>query len=211
MSQSIISQQEQMQLKPFDETILVVKRLHFFKGDVAWQGLRKVDFNHYLHIIDHKKEFHPRSIMEKDLVYKQIIPYLVFMHKDKIFLMQRQSTASEHCLRNKFTRGSGGHIRKEDMIDHSLFSWARREFYEEVSYVGEYTIESLGIINDDSSDVGKVHIGFVLLLKGNTDAIAVKSELKSGRLVSFDECLQQRDSMESWSQLVIDELARTKV
>src|SRR3989304_10202682 len=92
--------QQQKHLQPQDEHILVVKRNHLFP-DAAWQGLQQVDFTNWLNIIQERKEFLPRSIMETDPTYKQIIPYLVFAHDDKYFLMQRKSDASEARLRNK--------------------------------------------------------------------------------------------------------------
>lgn len=190
-----------------DEHILVVRRAHLFASEPhAWHGLKKVNFDDYLHIINHRKEFHPRSLMEVDPVYKQIIPYLIFEHDNRYFLMQRKSDASESRLRNKLTLGIGGHIRQEDMAQDSLFAWALREFHEEVNYAGNVKVEPLGIINDDSNDVGKVHIGFALLLRGDSSDISVKSELKSGTLVSLDDCRMQKESMESWSQFVIDSL-----
>jgi|SRR5690606_29440038 len=201
---------QQTTIPKTDEHILVVKRTHLFPtGD--WHGLKSVDFAHYLHIIDHKKEFHPRSVMETNETYKQIIPYLVFEHNHRYFLMQRQSHASESRLQNKLTLGIGGHIRKEDMTENSLFAWATREFHEEVDYTGNLTVKPLGIINDDSNDVGKVHIGFVFLLNGNFDTITVKSELKSGSLVSLDQCIEQKECMESWSQFIVDFLQHTTV
>src|SRR5579863_595823 len=136
-------QQQQPIIQKQDELILVVKRSHLFpSGD--WQGLQAHDFDHYTHIIDHKKEFHPRSLMETDPTYKQIIPYLVFEHDSNYFLMQRKADASETRLRNKRTLGIGGHIRQEDMIDNSLYNWATREFHEEVSYAGNLTVQPLG-------------------------------------------------------------------
>ena len=143
--------------------------------------------------------------MEVDPAYKQIIPYLVFEHNNNYFLMQRRSTASETRLRNKLTLGIGGHIRQEDMEqENSLFAWATREFHEEVDYAGKLTVTPLGILNDDSDDVGKVHIGFVFLLSGDSSNIAIKSELKSGVLVPLSECIAQYELMESWSQFVVD-------
>src|SRR5216684_3696302 len=127
--QKIISSQSQTMVH--DEQILVVRRSHIFAQDAAWHGLKEVNFDHYLHIINHRKEFHPRSLMEVDPVYKQIIPYLIFEHDNHYFLMQRKSDASESRLRNKLTLGIGGHIRQEDMIENSLFAWALREFHEE--------------------------------------------------------------------------------
>lgn len=201
-------QKQQQNPQTHDELILVVPRTDIFAHTQAWHGLQEVDFAHYLQIIDNKKEFLPRSIMETDPSYKQIIPYLVYAHGDKYFLMQRKSDASESRLRNKLTLGIGGHIRQEDMNDTNLFSWALREFHEEVDYKGNLNVKPLGILNDDSNDVGKVHIGFVLLLEGDSPDISIKSELKSGVLVSLDECYAQRDMMESWSQFVVDFLRR---
>lgn len=200
-------QKQEQNLQTHDELILVVPRSDIFAHTQAWHGLQEVDFTHYLQIIDNKKEFLPRSIMETDPSYKQIIPYLVYAHDGKYFLMQRKSDASESRLRNKLTLGIGGHIREEDVRDNSLFSWALREFHEEVNYSGNLNIKPLGIVNDDSIEVGKMHIGFVLLLEGDSADISIKSELKSGVLVSLDECHAQRDMMETWSQFIVDFLA----
>jgi predicted NUDIX family phosphoesterase len=203
MTQVNIAQQQNV--SSHDENILVVKRSHLFAADgQAWHGLKEVDFEHYLHIINQHKEFHPRIMMEVDQSYKQIIPYLIFEHNNHYFLMQRKSDASEARLRNKLTLGIGGHIRQEDMGEDSLFAWATREFHEEVEYAGNLTVKPLGILNDDSNDVGKVHIGFVFLLSGDSSAISIKSELKSGVLVPLAECIAQKECMESWSQFVVD-------
>lgn len=202
----INTQQEQI-IQKHDEHILVVERDNLFRNTPAWSGLQEVDFDYYIQVINEKKQFLPRSLMETDFGYKQIIPYLIFTHENKYFLMQRRATASETRLANKLTLGIGGHIRQEDMTDDSLFTWALREFHEEVNYAGNLSVKPLGILNDDSNDVGKVHIGFVLLLQGDSADISIKSELKSGALLSLSECLEQRESMESWSKFVIDFLA----
>jgi predicted NUDIX family phosphoesterase len=204
MSQITTLQQQQKPLH--DEHILVVRRAHLFTTQESWHGLQDVDFDYYMHIINHRKEFHPRSVMETNPTYKQIIPYLIFTHDNKYFLMQRKSDASEARLRNKLTLGIGGHIREEDLKEDSLVGWAMREFHEEVHYAGNLKVQPLGIINDDSNDVGKVHIGFAFLLIGDSSEISVKSELKSGELVSLDDCRIQKESMESWSQFVVDAL-----
>lgn len=202
-----VNTQQQQTTQIHDELILVVPRDNLFAHTAAWHGLQEVDFDQYLEIINNTKEFLPRSLMETDPTYKQIIPYLIFTHGGKYFLMQRKSDASESRLRNKLTLGIGGHIRQEDMVKSSLFAWALREFHEEVDYAGTLNVKPLGILNDDSNDVGKVHIGFVLLLEGDSGDISIKSELKSGALLSLDECFAQRECMETWSQFTIDFLA----
>lgn len=188
-----------------DELILVVKQRYLFP-DGSWNGLQAVDMQDYLHCIKMHQEFHPRSLMETDPTYKQIIPYLIFKHKDRYFLMERHAKASEQRLKSKLTLGVGGHIRKEDMTTNSLFDWARREFHEEVDYTGSFAIKPLGILNDDSNDVGKVHVGFVFLLDGDNGNITVKSELKSGILATKKECLAVQDRMETWSQMILEQL-----
>jgi predicted NUDIX family phosphoesterase len=194
---------------PYDEHILVVKRAKLFpKG--SWQGLRHVNGSEYLTIIDKEKEFLPRSLMESDVTYKQIIPYLIFTHKDTYFLMQRQAQATEQRLKNKYTLGIGGHIRQEDLTSNNIVEWAQREFEEEVDYQGSYTVEPLGILNDDSNPVGQVHVGFVFLLKGDSNIIEVKSELKSGQLLTFADCQPYYDSMETWSQITLDFIRSTR-
>lgn len=189
------------------EQILVVKRDYLFPQG-AWNGLKTLNFDHYLHIINHKKEFRPRAVMEQDATYKQIIPYLIFSYDKQFFLMQRRSDASEKRLASKLTLGIGGHIRQEDMEHNSIFEWARREFHEEVEYNGNFAIQPIGIINDDTSDVGKVHIGFAFLLIGDSSDIRVKSELKSGELITLEECKQLSGQMESWSQYAMLQLEK---
>jgi predicted NUDIX family phosphoesterase len=185
-----------------DENILVVKRTELFRNEPAWTGLKEVDFDNYLEIIQTHQEFLPRSVMETNPAYKQIIPYLVFEHNNHYFLMQRRSNATETRLQNKYSLGIGGHIRQEDMSTNSLFDWARREFHEEVEYTGSFTITPLGILNDDSNEVGKVHIGFVFLVHGDSAEIKVKSELKSGELLSVQALQGFFNTMESWTQHV---------
>jgi len=188
-----------------DERILVVRREHLFPTN-AWHGMQIGDFTHFQTIIDIHKEFHWRSAMEQDPTFKQIIPYLIFQHQDRYFLMQRRADASAQALQNKFSLGIGGHIRQEDMIHNSIFDWAQREFHEEVNYRGSVTIQPLGVINDDSSPIGQVHIGFALLLIGDSPDISIKDEHKSGSLVTLDACISFYDRMETWSQFVINTL-----
>ncbi len=200
--------------KKTDEKILVVPRADLFPEKTI-QGFARLDVDHYQELIEEKKQFLWRSKMEVDPTYKQIIPYLVFTHDNKYFLMQRSGKASEARLQNKYSLGIGGHIRQDDMTllrqgfegqEGSIMDWARREFAEEINYDGSFEVEALGLLNDERDSVGQVHTGFVFLLKGDSDAISVKSELAHGKLATLQECLQAYDAMESWSKMVFDYL-----
>lgn len=187
-----------------NENILVVPRIKLFPNE-AFQGLSTTATKTVLETIADHKEFKLRPAMEEDPSYKQIIPYLIFKYQDHYFLMQRKSTSSEQRLKNKYSLGIGGHMRQEDMGQAAtIFDWAKREFEEEIDYSGNLTISTLGVLNDDSNPVGQVHLGLVLLLEGDSADIKVRSELKSGQLVTAIECLDYYQDLESWSQIIFD-------
>jgi predicted NUDIX family phosphoesterase len=201
------SSQKQMPVfnKTKDEKILVVstKKLFCFE---AFHGIKKVDFESYQKTIDTHKKFLWRSDMETNENYKQIIPYLIFNYQDKYFLMQRKNNSSEVRLQNKCSLGIGGHIRKEDLQKTSILGWAEREFHEEVSYNGSLKIEPIGVLNDDSDEVGRVHLGLVFLLRGDSKSITIKDEHHSGTLLTLQECKQFYNQMEQWSRMVFKHL-----
>ena len=185
-----------------DEHILVVKRDLIFQYEQPWHGLKQCDYDWYLWAIEHYGQFNSRIAMENDPQYKQIIPYLVFTHEDRVFMVERTSTASEQRLASKLSIGIGGHIRQEDILGSTIFDWASREFHEEVSYNDSFTFEPLGIVNDDTNSVGQVHLGFVFLVRGTTPNITIKSELKQGQLVPY-AAITDLERLEPWSQMVL--------
>ncbi len=183
------------------EDIVVVKRDILFP-DGAWSGFKPCALDAYEDIVREHGECKERSTVEDDPSYKQIIPYVVFEHNNLYFLMQRKDDASEARLREKFSLGIGGHVRKEDLAEPTVAAWAQREFHEEVAYNGTITFEHFGVLNDESTSVGRVHVGLVLLAHGTSDSIAIKSEHKHGMLASRAQCTLYVDRMEPWSSLV---------
>jgi predicted NUDIX family phosphoesterase len=196
-------QQQQAVIQKHAEEILVVPRTTLI-DQKSWHGIKPIDMQELMKLITAHKEFHPRYLMEEDERYKQIIPYLIFMHNEHIFLMQRHAQATEKRLQNKYTIGIGGHIRKEDLEGQSIIDWARREFEEEVSYTNTLSITPIGLLNDDTNPVGRVHIGVVFLLQGTSDQIAIKSELAQGTLVPLSDYSLYQERLETWSQLAWD-------
>jgi predicted NUDIX family phosphoesterase len=186
------------------ENILVVQRHKIF-GNQAFNGIEKLSINSYLDIIKSNMEFKPRYLMEEDLAFKQVIPYIVFQANNKIFVVQRQNNASEQRLKNKFSIGIGGHIRITDVHSHSIIDWAKREFHEEVIFEDHFDAQIIGLVNDESDFVGKVHIGVVILMVSQSENIRIRSELKSGQLVDIQDLYKYVDDMENWSQIIIKE------
>ncbi len=193
----------------FCEDVLVVPRSMILPpvGE-AFLGISGEDSDLLYACIKQHSCFMDRASAENDERYKQIIPYFVFHIYNKLFVMQRSNNANEKRLAGKLTLGIGGHVRAEDIQQEgSLFDWGLREFSEEVAYAGSLRGELLGFINDDTNAVGRVHLGAVFLLHGDSQEIAIRSELVSGTLIEFPECLLKKEAMESWSSLVCDALA----
>ena len=106
-----------------------------------------------------------------------------------------------------YSLGIGGHINKRDLAGHGgLISWAKREFEEEIDYQGKYKCEFLGLLNHDANDIGLVHAGLVIKIRGDSNNISIKDEHKSGELVTLDEAGKHYKQMETWSQLVYEHL-----
>jgi len=194
-------------LNKMEESVLVVKRSVLEKHDlVNHQGIKNVALASVEKSIVNDYEYLKRGIAEDSVSYKQIIPYIVFKHQESYFLMQRSSKASEKRLANNYSLGIGGHLRKEDIDFKRIHEWGMREFKEEVAYCGTGKMQFLGVLNDDSTEVGKVHLGLVFIYEAASSDIRVRSELKSGVLATKTDIIGLFDMLESWSQMVITAL-----
>lgn len=182
---------------------MVVSRNDLFSIG-GWHGLRTENLEKYIRIIYKNYKFISRSNAEEDPSWQQIIPYLVFENNSKIFVMQRKGTHTDQRLANKISLGIGGHINKSDIGSKSIMQWAKREFEEEVDFDGKYITEFLGLINDDSNDVGLVHLGVVIKISGDSSSIQIRDEHKSGKLVALQSLSKDYKNMETWSQIVYD-------
>ena len=209
------------------EKVLVVRRTDIF-ADGIWHGLKTDGLAKILNTISTKHKFLPRADVEEDARWQQIIPYLIFEYQNKIFLMKRKGDHTDRRLADKYSIGVGGHINKEDVKELKssasrakrgeqrvkgegvIMDWARREFEEEVGYRGKYKLEFLGLVNDDSNDVGLVHLGLIIKLIGDSDQISVRDEHKSGSLVSLEGIGKHSKHMETWSRIVYDYLSVKK-
>ena len=190
------------------EDILVVKREILFKNHPEWNGIISCTDDFVACLLDNH-EYKDRSQMETDEKYKQIIPYFVYIYADSVFLMQRGIKGTEKRLSGKFTLGIGGHVRKSDVNEGAnLVEWGMREFREEVSYQGNYKVMPVGIINDDTNPVGRVHMGLVYIIQGDSQKIAIKDELAWGELVSCKTIVDYYDRLEPWSQMIFDTILK---
>jgi predicted NUDIX family phosphoesterase len=159
-------------------------------------------------------QFRPRSQVEEDPSFKQLIPYCILQSvsgKDRqLFQYTRGTGQGEKRLHAKRSIGIGGHISKEDAAGADLYRCGmQRELDEEMSIDCEFSEQLIGFIYDDTTPVGRVHLGVVhLLTLANTCARARETQMVESGFCSFADVAKQRDHYETWSQLCIDQLAR---
>jgi predicted NUDIX family phosphoesterase len=192
------------------EEVLVVRRDVIFP-DGAWHGFIDSDLDRYLEVIASRHQFRRRGDVEEDPSFQQIIPYVVFRHGDRRFLTRRLKDSSEKRLRHLYSLGVGGHINREDISDvpgtDPLVEGLRREFAEEVVYEGNWTHRMIGLLNDDSNEVSRVHLAVVFEVVGDRPDISIRETGKlDGELLTLEEMKIYYLDMESWSQLIYDHL-----
>lgn len=195
-----------------DEKVLVFPRSLFEQLGV-FQGF-SADVNRYLPAILDKKNnsFQPRAQAETNPDFKQIIPYVVVTDGKSILHYVRGKKAGEQRLVAKGSIGIGGHINDED---HSLFAVGlqafqeavEREVREELSVQGSFDAKPVGLINDDSTEVGRVHFGVVHLLFRTPDKVKKNEQvITQVEFLPIEELKAKREQMESWSQLCLDNI-----
>jgi predicted NUDIX family phosphoesterase len=189
------------------EQVLCVRRDDIFP-DGAWHGFVSKDLERHQEVIRAHHFFKPRSEVEEDPSFQQIIPYVVFRNQDRYFLTHRLRASSEKRLRKQYSLGVGGHINPSDLEGGDpIADGLKREWAEEVVYDGRFEARLLGLLNDDSSPVSKVHLGVVFLVDGDSPDIAIRETTKlAGELLTLDEMRIYYLGMESWSQMVYDRL-----
>ena len=152
--------------------------------------------------------YRPRDTVEEDPSFKQLIPYCIFRYQDHVFSYTRGTDQGETRLHAKRSIGIGGHISTMDRDAGSPYHegmW--REIGEEIELDASYTESCLGLINDDETEVGKVHLGVVHIFE--LEAAKVRPREKSmieARFTQVSELVQQKDQFETWSQICLDHL-----
>jgi predicted NUDIX family phosphoesterase len=195
-----------------DEKVLVFPRSLFEQLGV-FQGF-SADVDRYLPAILDKKNnsFQPRSQAETNPNFKQIIPYVVVTDGKSVLHYVRGKKAGEQRLVSKGSIGIGGHINDED---HSLFAVGlqafqeavKREVCEELAVQGPFDAKPVGLINDDSTGVGRVHFGIVHVLFRAPEKVRKNEQvITQVEFVPIEELKARRDQMETWSQLCLDNL-----
>ena len=152
--------------------------------------------------------YRPRPEMEEDPSFKQLIPYVIFRYRDsegksRLFSYRRGKGNGEARLTSKWSIGIGGHISSIDDTENNPYrDGMRRELEEEVKIDTNYTDQCVGLINDDETEVGKVHLGVVHLFDVNEPNVASAEDvICDAEFRTVEELHSMLDQFETWSQI----------
>lgn len=186
-----------------DELVLVVPR-DVLPERCAWHGIRTDLLDGFEALVATHGRFMPRGEAEVDPRHKQVIPYLVLRDGERFFLMRRTKAGADARLHDRYSIGVGGHLNPGD---GDLLGGLRREWREEVDADFEPEFELVGLLNDDATEVGSVHLGAIYLADAGGRPVQVReTEKLEGAFAERAAVAEVVDRMESWSQLAFEAL-----
>ncbi len=201
-------------MNPPEENVLVVKRALFDQLG-SFQGLNFEPRKYLDAILSRGNNFFlPRAQAEKDPTHKQIIPYVLLTHGDKVLHYVRGKKAGEQRLVAKGSIGIGGHMNESDeslfALDEAAYrGGVEREVGEEIAINTKFDDRIVALLNDDSTEVGQVHLGIVHVFKLAEPNVEKREAMITNlAFLGKDELMARRDSLETWSQICLDSLER---
>lgn len=190
-----------------EENILVIPRPIFDRLG-SFEGLSLEPERYMAALLDPANNlFLPRSAAEQDPTHKQLIPYLVIRHGDRVLCYTRGKSGGESRLHAKMSIGIGGHINDGDthaahFDEAAYFRAVERELHEELEIPGGYRQHIVALLNDDSNEVGRVHLGVVHLIEVNSTEIRPREDaIRDIEFLTATELAPRRERLESWSQI----------
>ena len=195
------------------EEILVISR-QLFDELGSFQGI-KTDVDGYLQaILDPANNFFmDRGKAEDDPSFKQIIPYALFHHDGKYLHYTRGKSGGESRLHAQGSVGVGGHInpvdeRADPLGKATYLAGVEREIDEELNITGGHQNRIVGLLNDDSNDVGKVHLGVVHIFDLESEDVTSAEDALANLAFQSSEDLTGKfhGALETWSRFCVDEL-----
>jgi predicted NUDIX family phosphoesterase len=196
-----------------DEHVLVVPEWRFLELG-KFSGFRPFSEAAFAELLKPAHlEFRPRSLVEEDPSFKQLIPYVILEAdvdgQTALFQYTRGKGQGEARLHAKRSIGIGGHISREDVGDGSdLYRCGmQRELCEEVELNSAFQEELVGFIYDDASAVGRVHLGVVHRLRLESPHVAAREvDIADSGFRKIEELREGMERFETWSQLCLQYL-----
>jgi predicted NUDIX family phosphoesterase len=199
---------------PPNENVLVIRR-KLFDELGSFQRLNFEPEKYLKAILSRGSNFFiPRAEAESDPAYKQIIPYALVVFEKKVLHYVRGKKAGEQRLVAKGSIGIGGHMNETDeslfaMDEQGYRAGVEREVNEEIKIDTSFEDRIVALLNDDSTEVGRVHLGIVHIFKLKEPRVQKREAMITGlTFLTKEELMARRESLETWSQICLDSLER---
>jgi len=196
------------------ENVLVIRR-SLFDELGSFQGLKFAPEKYLKAILSRGSNFFiSRPEAETNPAYKQIIPYALIAFEKTVLHYVRGKKAGEQRLVAKGSIGIGGHMNETDeslfaMDEQAYRAGVEREVNEEVKIDTSFEDRIVALLNDDSTEVGRVHLGIVHIFKLKEPKVQKREAMITGlTFLTKEELLARRESLEGWSQICLDSLER---
>src|SRR5438477_3765729 len=194
------------------ENVLVIRR-SLFDELGSFQGLNFEPEKYLKAILSRGSNFYiPRPEAETNPGYKQIIPYALIAFEKTVLHYVRGKKAGEQRLVAKGSIGIGGHMNETDeslfaMDEQAYRAGVEREVNEEIKIDAPFEDRIVALLNDDTTEVGSVHLGVVHVFKLAEPKVEKREAIITGlTFLAEDELLARRENMETWSQPCLDSL-----
>ena len=201
-------------MNPPIENVLVIRR-SLFDELGAFQGLNFEPERYLKAILSRGSNFFiPRPEAERNPDYKQIIPYVLVAFQNIVLHYVRGKKAGEQRLVAKGSIGIGGHMNETDeslfaMDEQAYRAGVDREVNEEIKINTQLEDRIVALLNDDSTEVGRVHLGIVHVFKlAEPNVEKREAMITELTFLPKNELLARRETMETWSQICVDSLDR---
>jgi predicted NUDIX family phosphoesterase len=184
-----------------DELVFVVPRSAIV-DEAGWYGIRTDGLAGFIAALERDGRYEPRPAMEVDPSFKQVIPYLVLRDGERYFLMRRTRAGVDARLHDRYSIGVGGHLNPGD---GGLLGGLRREWAEELVADFEPEFRLVGLLNDDTTEVGAVHLGAVYVADASGHPVGIRETNKlTGAFAEPGEVAAVADRLETWSRLAFE-------
>jgi predicted NUDIX family phosphoesterase len=196
------------------EHVLVIPR-SLFDQLGSFQGFQ-ANAQHYMPaLLDPANNFFmERPAAELDPTHKQIIPYSLFHYAGRYLCYTRGGKSGEKRLVAKRSVGIGGHINPVDQSqahlgEQTYYNAVERELAEELQIRSPWKQRVIGLINDDSNEVGQVHLGVVHLFEMEGDDVSSNEDaIQDLGFIPLTELHAGAENLETWSLICVEHLIR---
>lgn len=165
--------------------------------------------------------YKPHGELEGDSTQKQMIPYVVVKRNKEFFAYVRLDGGGEARLNGQLSIGVGGHMNEITIqvpdsdrvhgarIGTTISENIKRELTEELDFsfkLADCQMTQIGVISDTKEEVGKEHVGLLVLLQipPNAEVGVRETDSLEGRWMTKEELLAYDGKVESWTRFAFD-------